>query len=59
MGLPLLLNDIVLIAQVGSLLIFASIFLVLRIPKPEVKSGASESLGSQGLNPAIKLFLVS
>lgn len=59
MVLPLVLNDIVRVAQVGSLLILASVLLVRQLPEPDIKPAKLAPLKFRGVNPIIKLFLLS
>ena len=59
MALPLLFNDIAVVARVGALLIFCSLFLLIQMPEPDTKSSSIEPLGFRALHPGIKLFLLS
>ena len=59
MVLPLIFNDIAMVARVGSLLIFASCFLLVQLPEPETKSPTTQALKIRFLHPGIKLFLIS
>jgi len=59
MGLPILFNDIGTVARVGSIIIFASFLLLLKLPEPESNPVPGGPLRMRELHPAIKLFLVS
>ncbi|MCH6258835.1 MFS transporter [Puniceicoccaceae bacterium K14] len=59
MILPLLLNDIGLVARVASIILLASVFLIRKLPEPEAKKSLGTPLRLKGINPLITLFLVS
>jgi len=59
MFLPMLFDEISTIARVGSLFVFLSIPLILRIPEPDTSPMKVAPLGFRGLHPGIKLFLIS
>jgi PPP family 3-phenylpropionic acid transporter len=59
MGLPLLFNDIGIVARVGAVIILSSIFLLLQLPETEIDPAPGVPLRIRQLHPAIKLFLAS
>ena len=59
MGLPLLLDDLGMVARVASIILLLSLLLHSRIPPPIHATARRESLRIRDLDPIIKLFLVS
>ena len=56
MILPLIFNDIALTAQVSSVFMVISLFLLRRLPKPEAKDVERTPLNFRALNPLIKSY---
>lgn len=59
MVLPLILNDIAMVARTSSVFLLGSLFLVSKLPKPEVKRVETASLRIRNLDSLVKLFLFS
>ena len=56
MILPLIFNDIALAAQVSSIFMIFSLFLLRRLPKPEARKVESAPLDFRALNRLIKIY---
>ena len=59
MVLPLILNDIAIVAQTSSLFLIGSLFLISKLPKPEAIHIERAPLKIRNLDSLIKLFLFS
>lgn len=59
MVLPLVFNDIAIVAQASSVFLVGSLFLISKLPKPESKNVERSPLKIRNLDPLIKLFLFS
>jgi len=59
MVLPLIFNDIAVVAQASSVFLIGSLFLVARLPQPKARQVEHKPLRIRNLDALIKLFLFS